>query len=202
MTASNLPQHAPATLRNREPILAVLQSLLPVQGMVLEIASGSGEHAAFLSRHFPSLTWQPSDPDPACRASIEAHRVAENCANVKPTLDIDARWKEWPVAELDAVVCANMIHIAPWDCALGLLAGAGRYLKQAGGLYLYGPFLRGGVATAPSNLAFDQDLRARNRLWGLRHLAAVSDAAKAEGLRLEETIEMPSNNLSCWFVKD
>jgi hypothetical protein len=202
MTPSTHRQHAPATLRNREPILAVLQSLLPARGLVLQIGSGSGEHAAFLSRHFPSLTWQPSDPDPACRASIEACRLAENCANVRPPLDIDVREADWPVAELDGMFCANMLHIAPWDCALGLLAGAGRHLKAGSGLCLYGPFLRDGVTTAPSNLAFDQGLRARNPLWGLRRLTAVSDAAEAQGLRLEETIEMPSNNLSLWFVKD
>jgi hypothetical protein len=201
MTSSDPRRHAPATLRNRQPILAVLQSLLPVSGLVLEIASGSGEHAVFLSRHFPSLTWQPSDFDPDCRASIEAYRLAEKCPNLRPPLDIDVCGVGWPVAEVDAVVCANLLHISPWDCTLGLLAGAGRHLRQGGGLYLYGPFLRDGVTTAPSNLAFDQSLRARNPLWGIRHLAALSQAAETQGLSLEQTTEMPSNNLSLWFVK-
>lgn len=194
-------RHAPATARNRDALLEILQKCLPNQGQLLEIASGTGEHAVFFARAFPGLTWQPSDPDPSSRASIEGHRAASSCDNILAPLDIDVRAAAWPLAALDAVFCANMTHIAPWDCTLGLVAGAGRSLKAGGGLCIYGPFIRADRATAPSNLSFDESLRARDPSWGLRHLEEVEAAAQQHGFVAPEVFEMPANNLTLWFRK-
>jgi len=194
--------HAPATQRNKAAIAAVLADWLPAVGAVLEIASGTGEHAVHFAAAFPGLAWQPSDPDPQHRRSIAAHRQAEGTANLLPPLDLDVTRPDWLLqAEVDAMVCCNMIHIAPWAAAEGLLAGAGRHLKPGGGLYLYGPFLQPGVATAPSNLAFDASLRAQNPAWGLRHLDDVARLAAANGLAEPLVEAMPANNLSLWFAK-
>lgn len=186
-------KHAPATLRNREPIAEGLAPLLPPGGTVLEVASGSGEHCAFFAPRFPDVTWQPSDPDAAALTSI-----ASWCAgmgNVRAPVRLDASADEWPVAAADAIFCANMIHIAPWAAALGLFAGAGRVLASGAPLILYGPFRREGVATPPSNEAFDQSLRSRDPAWGLRVLEAVDAVADTNGLTLDQVIEMPANNL-------
>ncbi|MBC7951677.1 MAG: DUF938 domain-containing protein [Rhodospirillaceae bacterium] len=188
-----MKQHAPATMRNREPILAVLRQWLPTRGLVLEIASGTGEHAAYFAANLSGREWQSSDTDPAALASIAAWREQAGVPNLRPPLRLDVR-QPWPVERADALFCANMIHIAPWDCTLGLMAGAGRVLAPGGVLVLYGPFMVGGV-TAPSNLAFDADLKARNPTWGVRHLEAVGEAAQAAGLDHVETIPMPANNL-------
>ncbi len=213
-------RHAPATARNRDPIAAVLRDLLPPNGMVLELASGTGEHAAYFASRFPGVVWQPSDPDPQLRRSIEAHRLAASCANLRAPLDIDVTAPLWPLdgmaAPPTAMVCINMIHIAPWAAAEGLFAGASRHLgvgggsgggsgagagAAGGGLFLYGPFKRDGMHTAPSNEAFDRSLRAQDPSWGVRDLGAVSAMAMGAGLAPPEVFEMPANNLALWFAK-
>ncbi len=188
-------KHAPATLRNREAIAAVLVEVLPVVGLVLEIASGSGEHVAHFAEELPGHRWQPSDPDPGARASIAAW--CAGLANVLPPLDLDAASPEWPIARADAILCINMVHISPWEATLGLLAGAARLLPSGAPLILYGPFLQQAVPLAPSNAAFDQSLRARDPRWGLRSVEAICDAAK--DLTLDRVVEMPANNLSLVF---
>ena len=193
--------HAPATERNRESILAVLGELLPKKGLVLEIASGSGEHVCFFARSMPHLTWQPSDSDSASRASIEAYRLGAGLSNLRAPLALDVTSNTWPISEVDAIFCANMIHISPWETTLGLAAGAGRVLRSGGGLCLYGPFMRDGKHTAPSNENFDEWLRDRDPRWGIRDLAVLSRVFEPEGLRVQEAIEMPANNLSLWIKK-
>ncbi|WP_423601767.1 DUF938 domain-containing protein [Sphingomonas sp. MS122] len=186
-------KHAPATARNREPIAAVLDEVLPRSGTVIEIASGSGEHCAFFAARFPGLRWQPSDPEPAALASIAAWCVG--LANVAPPLAIDAAAADWPVERADALLCINMVHISPWHATLGLLDGAARVLVPGAPLILYGPYRRAEVPTAPSNEAFDASLKARDPRWGLRDVAQVSEAAAARGLAFERLVEMPANNL-------
>ena len=190
---------APAVARNRDPILAVLRRVLPERGLVLEIASGSGEHAIYFAAALPHLTWQPSDPDPEARESIAAYRAATALPNVLPALALDAAASHWPVMHIDAIVSINMIHIAPWAAAEGLMAGAERQLPAGRVLFLYGPFRERGQHTAPSNAAFDESLRARNREWGVRDLDEVAALASRHGLALEERIAMPANNLSVVF---
>jgi Protein of unknown function (DUF938) len=192
-------RHAPATLRNRGPILEVLRQVLPAAGTVLEIASGSGEHAVFFADALSDLMWQPTDPDPDNRASIRAWIAETGVTNVTAPADLNAAARAWPVTHADAIVCINMIHISPWAATLGLLAGAARTLPTAAPLYLYGPYLRNGRHTAPSNEDFDQSLRAQNLEWGVRDLDEVSEAAAQAGLTLAEVIEMPANNLSVVF---
>jgi hypothetical protein len=194
--------HAPATLRNRGPILEVLRRVLPEHGTVLEIASGTGEHAAWFASRLPELIWQPSDRDPDMRRSMDAYRTGGKIANMQMPLAIDAESDNWGVDAADAIVCINMIHVAPWSACAGLMAGAARTLKDAGILYLYGPFKRGGRHTAPTNEAFDNSLRAHNPDWGVRDLDEVAALAERNGLRLGEVIEMPANNLSVIFRRD
>ena len=193
--------HAPATQRNRQPVLTVLERVLPRAGLVLEVASGSGEHAVWFARQLRPLRWQPSDADPLMRRSIAAHAADADCPSLLPPLALDAADPLWPIAAADAVVCINMLHIAPWTAAQGLMAGAARVLPEGGVLFLYGPYRRADVATAPSNEAFDASLRAQNRDWGLRDLEAVQDLAAAQGLALNEVVEMPANNLSLVLVR-
>jgi SAM-dependent methyltransferase len=205
--ASPLPPSAiiaPAVARNREPILAVLRRviplpILPARCLVLEIASGSGEHAIYFAAALPHLTWQPSDPDPDARESIAAYRAAIAQPNVLPPLVLDAAASNWPVTQADVIVAINMIHIAPWAAAEGLIAGAERLLPAGGVLFLYGPFRERGQHTAPSNAAFDESLRARNSEWGVRDLDEVAALASRHGLALEERVAMPANNLSVVF---
>lgn len=185
---------APATGRNRDPILAVLRRVLPPSGLVLEVASGTGEHAAHFALHLPDLIWQPSDADPRSLASIAAWAAASGAANLRPPLTLDATVEKWPLGQADAMVCINMIHIAPWEACLGLLAGAKRLLGPGAPLVLYGPYMREGLHTAPSNDAFDRSLRAQNPAWGVRDADAV--VAAASGFRLDEIVEMPANNLT------
>ncbi len=192
-------RHAPATQRNREPILEVLRQVLPSTGRVLEIASGTGEHAVFFAAAFPSLEWQPTDADDDALQSIEAWRVDKAVANVRAPLRLDVTGDEWPVAQADAVVCVNMIHISPWDATRALMRGAARVLPVGGPLVLYGPYLVPGVPTAPSNLEFDASLRARNAEWGLRDLEAVTAEARSNGLERDRVVQMPSNNLTVVF---
>ncbi|MGV7121920.1 DUF938 domain-containing protein [Sphingopyxis sp. 550A] len=192
-------RHAPATVRNRDAIAAVLADWLPPAGLVLEVASGSGEHAVHFAAAFPGLEWQPSDPDPAALASIAAWRVEAGLANIAPPLLLDAAAPEWPVGTADALLCINMVHISPWAATRGLLAGAARVLPQGAPLILYGPYLESEVATAPSNLAFDRSLKERDPDWGLRDLDAVKAAASAAGFAFAERRGMPANNLMLLF---
>jgi hypothetical protein len=187
---------APATLRNRGPILDVLGPLLTERGLVLEIASGTGEHVVHFARHLPALRWQPSDPAPDARASIAAWAAAEGAGNVLPPLALDAAGEPWPIAHADAVVCINMIHISSWAATEGLMRGAARILSAGQPLYLYGPYRRPGRVLEPGNAAFDADLRRRDSRWGLRDLDAVAACGEAQGLTLERIVEMPANNLS------
>ena len=184
---------APAVARNREPILAILRGLLPARGLLLEVASGTGEHAAFFAEALPALTFQPSDPSPEARASTDAW--CRGLPNVRAALAMDAAVPEaWPLERDDAVLCINMAHISPWVATLGLLRGAARILPAGAKLVLYGPWIRAGVETAPSNLAFDADLRARDPQWGLRRLEDLA-AAASPGFTAPEVTEMPANNL-------
>jgi cyclopropane fatty-acyl-phospholipid synthase-like methyltransferase len=194
---------SPATARNRAPILAVLQRVLPAEGRVLEIASGAGEHAMFIARAMPALTWQPSDPDPEARASISAWIAEERLTNVLAPRAIDARDRQWDAeGAYDAIVAINMIHISPWEATLGLIAGAGRLVPAGGVLYTYGPYMRGGRHTAASNAAFDASLKARDPSWGVRDVGDIESAAAMQGLTLEEIVEMPANNLSLVFRRN
>jgi SAM-dependent methyltransferase len=193
------PRHAPATARNRQPILEVLQRALPPEGHVLEVASGTGEHAVFFASALPSLVWQPSDPDATSLASIAAWVDEAGLPNVRPPVPLDATADRWPVDRADAVVCINMIHIAPWAACQGLMAGAARLLAPGGVLYTYGPYRVKGAHTAPSNEAFDASLRARNPSWGVRDVDDVAAVAKRHGLHLHDTAPMPANNLSLVF---
>lgn len=190
-------RQAPAAARNRQPILDVLQPYLPARGLVLEVASGSGEHTAHFAQALPDLAFQPSDPDAVARASIDDW--CEELTNVRPALALDAAADAWPIAQADALVCINMIHISPWASTIGLVRGAARLLPPDGTLFLYGPYFRAGVATAPGNAAFDRDLRARNPAWGIRALEDVSALAREHGFAAPTIVEMPANNLSVVF---
>lgn len=192
-----MKRHAPATDRNREPILTVLTRVLGPVGpsaRVLEVASGSGQHAVFFARNLPHVTWQPSDPDPAARASIEAWRQDDGPPNLLPPLALDASSPPWNVERADAVVCINMVHIAPWSAALGLFAGAARLLAPGSALFLYGPYRFAGAFTAPSNEAFDRSLRDQNPAWGVRDVNDLEAAAAEQGFTLEDVVAMPANN--------
>lgn len=190
-------QHAPATLRNRDAIAEVLARELPVEGRVLEIAAGTGEHAAFFAERFPALEWQPSDPSAEALASIAAYRADFPGGNLAGPVLLDAAAPEgWPIAAADAIVCINMVHISPWEATLGLFAGAARLLGRHGGpLILYGPYLEQGVETAPSNLEFDASLKARDPRWGLREAEALDRLAAAHGMARSARYAMPANNL-------
>jgi SAM-dependent methyltransferase len=191
--------HCPHVTRNREPILEVLRRVLPPQGLVLELASGSGEHAAYFAKRLSSLVWQPTDPDPVALASIAAHRTASDTPNLLAPLCLDAMSERWPVERADALVCINMIHISPWATTVSLMAGARRVLSAGGVLYLYGPYKIDGHHTAQSNQDFDAWLQQQNAQWGVRDLADVAQLAKRHGLSLKETVPMPANNLSVIF---
>ncbi len=192
---------APAAARNRDPILAVLREVLPA-GTVLEVASGSGEHAVHVASALPRLLWQPSDPDPAARRSIAAHAALAQLPNLLPPLELDAAAAAWPIVHADALVAINMIHIAPWRACEGLMAGSARLLPAGAPLYLYGPFREQGRHTAPSNAAFDASLTARNPEWGVRDLDAVARLAGLHGFALQRTVTMPANNLSVIFRRN
>jgi SAM-dependent methyltransferase len=192
-------RHAPSAARNRDPILAVLRGWLPERGLVLEIASGSGEHATHFASALPKLVFQPSDPDPAALASINGWAADSGATNLRPAVALDAAAGSWPLAQADAVLCINMIHIAPWETALGLLRGAAAILPPGGPLILYGPYRREGRHTAQSNEAFDADLRRRNPGWGVRDLEEVAGAAAKRGFSAPDIREMPANNLMLRF---
>jgi len=193
-------QHSPSAERNREPILAVLQHLLAPKMRVLEVASGTGEHAAFFAAAMPGWDWQPTDPDAAARASVVAW--CEGLANVHPPLELDAAAQDWPVqGAFDAIVAINMVHISPWEATLGLMAGAGRYLAEEGVLYTYGAYKNAGQHTASSNEQFERWLKERDARFGVRNLEDVEAAASAHGLALRDVIAMPANNLSLVFAR-
>jgi SAM-dependent methyltransferase len=191
-------RQAPAAMRNVGPIGDVLAEWLPKRGLVLEIASGTGEHALAFARRFPVLDWQPSDPDPQALASIAAW-AEEGPANLRPPVRLDVCAGDWPVERADAMLCINMVHIAPWPAALGLLDGAERLLAPGAPLIIYGPWIQADVPTAPSNQAFDISLRDRDPRWGLRSVEDFAAEAAARGLRLAERRPMPSNNLMLRF---
>lgn len=191
-------RQAPAAARNVGPIGDVLTEWLPPSGLVLEIASGTGEHALAFARRFPHLDWQPSDPDPAALASIEAWRE-EGQANLKPPIQLDVCQPEWPIANAEALLCINMVHISPWEASLGLLDGAARLLGPGAPLILYGPWIEARVPTAPSNQAFDISLRDRDPRWGLRRVEDFATEAALRGLVLAGRCGMPSNNIMLRF---
>jgi hypothetical protein len=197
-------QHYPATVRNREPILGVLESVLSdldVSRPVLEIASGTGEHAVYFAENLPALVFQPSDPDPALRASIEAHRTDKGLPNLRAPVALDVMSSPWPIPSAAAVLCINMIHIAPFAACEALFRGASAVLAEGAPLYLYGPFRMHGEHTAESNRTFDESLRARDPRWGVRDLEAVVELAARHGFELGRTEAMPANNLSVIFVR-
>ena len=199
---NNVRLYAPAAVRNKGAIQAVLRDHLPKGGLVLEIASGTGEHIAHIAAASgPGLIFQPSDPDPRARESIDCWAGALGLTNVRPAIAIDAGSLDWPVATADAVLCINMIHIAPWAATIGLLRGAARLLPPGGLLYLYGPFRRDGRHTAPSNAEFDAGLRMQDREWGVRDLETVVEVAVANGFAPPQIEQMPANNLSLIFRK-
>lgn len=190
----NARRSAPAAQRNREPIALVLADWLPASGLVLEIASGTGEHAAYFAERFPQLIWQPSDVHSDAHASIAAWRAEADLPNLRPPIVLDASEPEWPIERADALLSINMVHISPWPSALGLLDGAARLLSPGSPLILYGPWLTAAVPTAPSNLAFDADLRSRDPSWGLRQVEEFESEARQRGLELVEARAMPANN--------
>ena len=198
-------QYAPATQRNREPILAVLKKVITQPSNILEIASGTGEHAIFFATNFPSCYWIPSDINPSAKKSIIAWKSENNVENLALPLTIDVGQDNWNEQildkNIDAIVNINMIHISPWSACLGLIEGAGKILPKGGILYLYGPYKRNGKHTAISNANFDFNLRDRDPAWGVRDLEAVIDIARTANLQLQQVIEMPANNLSVIFIK-
>jgi SAM-dependent methyltransferase len=214
-TSSDTRQYAPATARNQEPILKILLEVLPPTGTVLEISSGTGEHAIFFAPKLQPRKWIPSDPNPEARSSIAAWQRYSTADNLYPPIALDASDPTWAIEQvelpaalqgldlqqypIEAIANINMIHIAPWSACLGLMAGAGRILPPGGILYLYGPYKQNGQHTAPSNEAFDQSLRSRNPDWGVRDLEAVVAAAQAQNLSLVNVYPMPANNLSVVF---
>ena len=190
---------APAALRNRDPIAHVLGEWLPQSGLVLEIASGTGEHAVHFATRFPHLEWQPSDVHADALSSIRAWRAAARLPNLREPVLLDAASEQWPVQRADAVLSINMVHISPWSSALGLIGGAARALSDGGPLILYGPWLKGDVETAASNLDFDRDLRRRDPQWGLRQVEDFAAAAAQRGFELIESRAMPANNMMLLF---
>ena len=203
MTPSDpsMRQHAPAAERNREPILAVLRRVLPASGVVLEIASGTGQHVTHFAAALPELVWQPSDPDADARASTAAWTAHAGLANVRAPLELNVERTPWGIDAAQAVICINMIHISPWTATEALFDGASRLLGSGGVLYLYGPYKRGGAQTSPSNDAFDQQLRSRDPAWGVRDMEAVVALGASVGLVCDEPIAMPANNFSLVFRK-
>jgi SAM-dependent methyltransferase len=201
-TEATVRRRAPAAERNRDAILTVLARVLPPRGVVLEIASGTGQHAVHCAAALPQIVWQPSDPDAAARDSIAAWRAHAGLANLAAPLAIDVTQTDWGIGEVAGIVCINMIHIAPWEAAEALFRGAAERLAAGGVLYLYGPYRRNGAHTAPSNEAFDAQLRATDPRWGVRDMEAVEALARDAGFTLAEAVPMPANNFSLVFVKD
>lgn len=201
MSSEDKKLSSPSALRNRGPIADLLAHVLPERGTVLEIASGSGEHVIHFARRFPDLVWQPSDPSPEARASVEAWVTAEKLTNVLPPLDLDASSDTWPISQADAMIAINMIHISPWPATQGLLRHAGQLLPRGRPLILYGPYRREGQPLVASNAEFDASLRARNPEWGIRLLEDVASLASQSGLSLTSVTELPANNLGVVFTR-
>lgn len=195
------PRHAPATLRNRDAITAVLTEILPASGTVLEIASGTGEHAVYFGQQFPGVQFQPSDPDPANLSSITAWIDKEGTGNVLPPVDLDTCAPDWNIEQPAAILCINMIHIAPWEAAIGLFEKAAQLLPADAPLFLYGPYFRDDLETAASNLAFDRSLKSRNLQWGIREVKDMDGLAERNGFQRSSLIEMPANNVSLIYRK-
>ena len=194
-------RYAPAAERNRGPILEVLRRLVPDGARVLEVASGTGQHAAFFAAGLPATRWQPSEGDPCALASIAAWAQSEGASNVCEPVVVDAASPDWPVGVFDVLYCSNLIHIAPWSCTLGLLRGAQRHLSPGGLLVLYGPFRVDGRHTSESNVAFDRGLRVQDPRWGVRDLREVEEQAAEQALSLREKVTMPANNLVVVFER-
>jgi SAM-dependent methyltransferase len=192
-------RYAPATVRNRDFILDVLRDVLPMTGVILEIASGSGEHVVHFARNFPNLVFQPSDTEPEALLSVAAWVKDAQVTNVREPIVLDASQSPWPIASADGIFCINMVHISLWDATVGLIEDAASILRLGSPLYLYGPYKRKGFATALSNQAFDRNLRDRNPGWGLRDLEAVAAIAQSVGFSVSAVTEMPANNLSVVF---
>jgi Protein of unknown function (DUF938) len=194
--------YAPSTARNREPIFEVLQPLLPSSGLVLEIASGAGEHIVGLAAaSSTNLKFQPTDPDAQARESIDAWRRELNLPNVRPAIALDATAPQWPLECANVVICINMIHISPWSATEGLFRNAARMVPAGGVLFTYGPYKRDGAHTSPGNEAFDADLRKRDASWGIRDVADVARVGTAAGFADPDVVSMPANNLSLVFRK-
>jgi hypothetical protein len=191
--------HAPAADRNGEAIRDVLAPLLPAQGLVLELAAGTGQHAVMFARSFPNVTWQPTDRDPDAVANIAAHRDESNLPNLLPPLELDVALDPWSVERADFLICIDMVHAVPIETVHAMFAGAARVLSANAVLYLYGPYRFHGVFTAPSNAELDRSLRARDPAWGVRDIRELTVAATRNGLALERTIAMPANNHSLVF---
>jgi cyclopropane fatty-acyl-phospholipid synthase-like methyltransferase len=192
---------SPAAERNKAPILDAIRARLPPAGLVLEIASGTGQHIVHFARELPALAWQPSDADEHLRAAAAERIRAAGSSNVRAPLRLDVLAPEWPAIDADAIVCINMIHIAPWSATSSLLAGASRLLRPGAPLFLYGPYKRGGQHTATSNKAFDESLRTRNPEWGVRDLDDVARCAEEHGFALVEVTTMPADNLTVAFER-
>jgi SAM-dependent methyltransferase len=192
---------APAAERNKEPILDVLRAALPAGGTVLEIGSGTGQHVAHFARALPALAWQPSDADAEHLASIARWIAAESLDNVLAPMRLDVHERPWPIAAADAIVCINVLHVAPWSAAVALFEGARDVVREAGVVVLYGPYLRGGRHTASSNARFDASLRAHDASWGVRDADDVAALAVDAGFAFARVVDMPANNLSLVFRK-
>ena len=197
-----MKRHAPATARNSGPIAEVLASELPDSGTVLELASGTGEHALFMARRFPSLVWQPSEADADALGSVAAYAQEAGLGNLCPPIELDASSGMWPIEAADAILCINMVHISPWSASEGLFAGAARLLDPGDPVVLYGPYLEDAVETASSNLAFDESLKSRDPRWGLRKIERVDSLAESHGFCRAARYEMPANNLTLVYRKD
>jgi hypothetical protein len=192
---------APAALRNRGPIAEVLADWLPESGIVLEVASGTGEHAVWFAECFPKLIWQPSETHPDALASINAWREEASLPNLRAPVVVDASTSDWPLERADALININMVHISPWEASLGLIAGAARLSPASGRLILYGPWLKDDIETAPSNLDFDANLKERDPRWGLRRVEDFAAAASDRGFELADWRPMPANNLMLLFCR-
>ena len=201
MTATDARRSAPHVARNTGPIIDVLRGILPDEGLVLEIASGSGEHILAFAQAFPRLLWQPTDADPVSLRSADAWRMAQGAPNLLAPVPLDAARANWPIEEADAILCINMVHISPWAATEGLMRGAGKELPSGAPLYLYGAYFQDGVEPAPSNVAFNASLMERNPQWGVRRLEEVVEEAGKNGLTLDAAVSMPANNLSLVFRK-
>lgn len=199
-TASD-QKHAPATMRNRDAIVTGLSAVLPETGTILEVASGTGEHAVYFGQQFPNLTFQPSDPDPDCCRSIAAWTAREEVENVLEPMQLDALVRKWEIDKPAAILCINMIHIAPWEASIGLFKHASGLLAPGAPLYLYGPYFREGVEPAQGNLDFERSLKSRNLQWGIRDVADIDALAEQAGFNRESLVEMPANNISLIYRK-